>query len=149
MAKKPKSFEIKKSQANSKSEFLGKVRQFVSDRKYPAFFSLATAAVFSANFWIIKSPAVYTATAALAAFFSPGYALLDIFFPKGNSALENSVERVFMSIALSLCFTVLFVSIVNLWLAMPLSKEILAILLVSFNVLVGAGRLVSIKVWNA
>ncbi|MFH0962164.1 MAG: hypothetical protein V1820_05790 [archaeon] len=118
-------------------------KSILSDRKYPVYLALAVTGLFALNFYLLKVSILYTILAALAAFFTPGYVLLDFFMPK--DALEGVVERMMMSVTLSLCFTILYASIVNLWLSQPINREILALILISFNVLTASGRLVSLK----
>ncbi len=116
-----------------------KLSGFLNDPRYPAAFSLIATALFSLNFFALNFGVLYSVLAAVLAFFAPGYVLLNVFLPKNS--LDGFVERFMMALTLSICFTVLYVSIVNLWLSAPINRTVLGYILISLNVGVSVARL--------
>lgn len=137
---KPKNGAPSVTKSKSRAE---KFSEFLKDPRYPSSFSLIATFLFSLNFFTFNFGPVYSALAAILAFFSPGHVLLDAFLPK--DALDGFVERLMMSITLSICFTVLYVSIVNLGLSAPINRTVLGYLLISLNVGISGARLAYLR----
>jgi|GEM_PF-5609864 len=126
-----------------RADFFGKLLESAGRPEFPSEFALAATLVFAANFLTFNFAPAYSVLAAVLAFFAPGYVLLDVFLPK--DALDGFVERFMMALTLSICFTVLYVSIVNLWLSAPINRTVLGYLLISLNVGISGARLAYLR----
>ncbi len=147
MAKRKAPFAVASAK---KDGMMQKIWAFFSDERYPVFFTALFLALYLVNYFVVKNPIVFLVTASVAVFFLPGYVLLDLIIPPG--ALEDFVERWVTSIALSICFIVLAVSIVNLGLKQPLSRDVFTWTVAIFNLAgmsVHAAWLKTGKPWNS